>query len=153
MPLLAASLLPVCERGATPCQPLSHAGSTSQGKALLAAQILGAAPCSLLFHTCRSKGRKYSCELWNFSLLKGTAAVDACCPLLSPDICGAGSTSLALAVLMLPMGHLRSRKFPAAPQDSPNLEMVQGELNLDMITGIWPEISSSTLEIVCSVSV
>lgn len=152
MPALAASLLPVCERGATPCQPFSHAGSTSQGKALLAAQILGAAPCSLLFHTCGSKGRKCwkcSCELWNFSLLEGTAAVDACCPLLSPDICGAGSTSPALAVLMLPMGHLRSRKFPAALQDSPNLEMVQGVLNLDMITGIWPEISSSTLEIVC----
>lgn len=38
MPGLAASLLPVClsvcKRGGTPCQPLSHARSTSQGKAL-----------------------------------------------------------------------------------------------------------------------
>lgn len=162
--------LPVCKRGATPCQPLSHARSTSQGKALcllhksleqltafsfsvpvlpstlkqlLAEVKAGNAPVGFGASAC-----------WAPS--QGTTAVDASCPLLSPAIWGApafpagsSSTSLASSGLMPHVGHHRSRKFPAAPQESPNLEMVQGELNLDVVTGIWPEISSSTQERVC----
>ena len=63
------------------------------------------------------------------------------------------STNLASSGLMPPVDATRKRKFPADPQDglksSLFLEMVQGELNLDVIAGIWPEVSSSTQEIVC----
>lgn len=134
---------------------------------LLDAQILVAAHFFLLFNTCasrhteaalsRGEGRKSfgTSACWTPS--QRTTAVDACCPLLSPE---AGDPPLFLMgeqaaqvwvhlALCYPWGHLRNRKFPAAPQDSPNLEMVKGELNLDMIAGIWPEISSSTRGRVC----
>lgn len=169
MPGLAArvSCLSVCKRGATPCQPLSHARSTSQGKALCLLHksleqltafsfSVPALPSTLEQLLAEVKAGNAPVSFGasaSWAPSQGTTAVDACCPFLSPAICGAPAFSVGSrqhkSGFIWPVGHHRNRKFPAAPQDSPNLEMVQGELNPDMITGIWPEISSSAQEIVC----
>lgn len=82
-------------------------------------------------------------------------AVPSCCWMTGENLLcqrGVNSRNLASSGLMPPVGPPRKRKFHAAPKDSLKsslfLEMVQGELNLDVIAGIQPEVSS-TQEIVC----
>lgn len=87
-----------------------------------------------------------------------TAALNASCPC----VCTAGEHLLLAesgqheSGFIWPdttCGSLREKEIPSCFQGQLEVlsssGMVQGELNLDVISGIWPEISSSVQEIVC----
>lgn len=91
---------------------------------------------------------------------QGTTTLNAGCPLLSLDDWGAPALSAGSGQqesgFIWPdatSGSPQEKEIPSCSRGSLKsslfLEMVQDELNLDMIAGIWPEVSSLTQEIVC----